>query len=101
MSKKIIGILIIILVLVSGYLIFRNYTKSSEIEGLIKIERYRYHEKKTSENINENLVCAATFSSAYDPRCGYCPGIIYEKECYVNLDELSDEEKRYEYLLGL
>ena len=51
-----------------------------------KVTRYVYSE--TGEN-----VCLAL-----DPSCGYCPGEVRNKECYVDLNKLSKEEKQY---LGL
>ena len=101
-KKKILIFSVLCLVLLGIFLGFREYKENTRFEGLLKVEHFKYYEKENGEfvNVSDGLQCAATFSSAYTPECGYCPGIIHEKrECYVDLSKLSGEEKRNEWRL--
>jgi hypothetical protein len=82
MRTKITYVLIIIFTVITSYFIYSYFNKSDEGQGLTRVQGY-----------DHNAACLSV-----GPECGYCPGTVVDKQCYVNIDELSNEEKGY---LGL
>lgn len=100
--KKIVVFSALCLVLLGSFLGFREYKENTRFEGLLRVDKFRYFEKKDGQFVNaqDSLACGASMSAMYAPECGYCPGIIHEKrECYVDVSKLSGEEKRNEWQL--
>lgn len=103
MLKKILIVLSTTMFLILGTTTISRYISKSRINGLTKIESYVPEPQFVNDGVidnEDNLGCGAVLSSAYNPSCGYCPGIIYQDtECYVDFTKLTEEQMKYAHLL--
>ncbi len=73
------AIFCVLVLIAAGYLLLSR--EAPPKPGLVKIDSYQYVGP-------EGISCMAVM-----PECGECYGEVIEKECWVNPDELTEDEK--------
>lgn len=94
--KNVVYAALVVGILIPASFIAYQVLIKSDLDGLTKIENYKPVPEYVTE---ERLLCGASLQNAYNPGCGYCPGIVKDDECFVDFSKLTEQQKVYEHLL--